>query len=169
MDELNAAKRDEWGGAMVILTAPPLPFVPEAAVGKPVVVVVPAWSGDVDEARRSSRRSRRSARSSTWRCRSPTPSCRPRSTRATRTVAQLLERDPGEDLAVTVLDTIMAAAEAFPTPFNNIIMSAMGGAVARVPLEDTAFPMRDEGWFFHPLGRGADPSTDDAVKAWTKD
>ena len=34
--------------------APPLPFVPEELHGKPVVMVICCWAGDVEEGRSSS-------------------------------------------------------------------------------------------------------------------
>ena len=171
MESLTAGAPDSWAGAMVILSAPPMPFIPADIVGKPVVSVVPAWSGDVEEGLRFIAPLREKLMPAVDLA-APMP----------YTVLQSLI-DAGNPDGLrnywssafvmtppsSLAEKFTAAAEAFPTPFNNIIMSPMRGAAARVPAAETAFPVREESWFVHPVGRGADPSTDGAVKSWAKD
>jgi hypothetical protein len=171
LEELTATATDAWGGAMVVLSAPPLPFVPPEVVGQPVVAVVPAWSGDIDEGLRVITPLREKL-SPAIDLVAPMPypvlqglidEGNPDGLRNYWTSAFVTT--PPSQFA----DTFMSAAEAFPTPFNNIIISPLRGAATRIPANDTAFPQRGEAWFVHPLGRGADPSGDAAVKAWAKD
>ena len=71
--DFMATAPDEVGGAFAFLTAPPAPFVPEAARGKPIVALIVLYVGPIEEGERALAPSRRSAsRSSTWSSRCPT-------------------------------------------------------------------------------------------------
>ncbi|HVU72133.1 MAG TPA: FAD-binding oxidoreductase [Mycobacteriales bacterium] len=169
MDELNAADRDEWGGAMVLLSAPDAPFVPAEAVGRPVVSVVPVWSGDIDEGMAFIAPLRALSPVVDLAAPMPYPALQglidqgnPDGLRNYWTSA-FVKTSPAQ-----MVEPLMEAATRFPTVLNNIIMAPIAGAITRVPLEDTAFPVREDCWFIHPIGRGTSPETDDAVRAWAK-
>src|SRR5690242_5060314 len=47
--EFAAAAPDEFGSIVMIMTAPPLPFVPPALHGQPIITIAVAYSGDLEE------------------------------------------------------------------------------------------------------------------------
>ena len=58
------AAPDELSAIANIMVAPPMPFLPAEAHGKPIVMALVCWAGDVEAASRRSRRFERSARRS---------------------------------------------------------------------------------------------------------
>jgi hypothetical protein len=57
-----------------------------------------------------------------------------------------------ESLSEGTLRELAAAAQNLPTPLSEIHVQHMGGAVARVPVEDSAFGHRDARYFVNFIG-----------------
>ena len=55
------------------------------------------------------------------------------------------------------------------TPFTELHVQHMGGAVARVPHSDCAFAHRDARFFVNLIGAAADASDFDALRGWVRD
>lgn len=149
-DFLAAAPR-ELAGGVALMTAPPAPFVPHALQGKPAVAVIVAWFGDLDEGERYVE---------PWR-------------RFESPAADVVQRMPycalqamldagmphgrrhywrSDNLAQVpddALDTLIAHASAATSPFSQIILSPLGGALADVPEHATALGGRTAPWLYH--------------------
>ena len=62
------------------------------------------------------------------------------------------------DLSGAAIEAIAAAAAEAP-PNSRVFMVPIYGAITRVPLDDTAFPLRSFGFELDIMGRWADPQT----------
>lgn len=141
--DLSAEAPDELSLTAVCVTAPPAPFVPPELVGRPVAGLALAWVGDPEDGEPWARR-----------------------LRALRPAVDLLGRMPYralqsmfddgvphglgyyvksewmDELDGPSIDAILTAAAAAPGPGNQILLRQLGGAIARVPADATAFSYR---------------------------
>ena len=154
-----------------LVTAPPEPFVPVEAQGKPVCVLVGAHCGDLEEGREVL---------------APMRSFGP-------PVVDTMREMPYVELQATVDKTIPPGRRAYvksdflgpldetalavlaehhartTSPYNQILLHQMGGAIARVPADATAFPNRDAEWMVTIAGMWVDPDdSGDAHVAWAR-
>jgi hypothetical protein len=67
------------------------------------------------------------------------------------------------------IDWLCAAAEARPTPFTEVHVQHMGGAVARVPSSNSAFAHRDAQFFVNLIGAAADKFHFETTRTWIRD
>jgi FAD/FMN-containing dehydrogenase len=126
------------------MTAPPVPFVPEPLRGRPVAVLSAAWLGPPDRAGSALGELRRFAPPGAELVRPITyvelqrmaDAMVPRRVRAVQ-----LGGFTGR-LGAGVIEAL-AAAVAEPPPLGAVMLQPLGGAVARVPAEATAFRHRD--------------------------
>jgi FAD/FMN-containing dehydrogenase len=73
-----------------------------------------------------------------------------------------------DDLSDDALDACLAAMERASSPFSLIQFRGLGGALARVAPDATAFAHRRQRYFFAIIGVWLDPAEDPAVhQAWT--
>jgi FAD binding domain-containing protein/berberine-like enzyme len=136
---------DEVTVTSAIITAPPAPFVPEALHNKPVLAVVPCYVGPVEEGERALRPLREYGPPAADLV-EPTPYV---------TVQRFIDETypPGRRIYIKsewlrgledgAIDKAIEGAERFDTPLSQIILHQMGGALARVPDDATAFDGRD--------------------------
>ncbi|MBB3042386.1 FAD-binding oxidoreductase [Nocardioides soli] len=68
-----------------------------------------------------------------------------------------------------VLDVLIEAMHRLPHHASQIELMRLGGAVARVPAEATAFPHRTADWPFNLIGLWDDPAQDPEVRQWVRD
>ena len=73
-----------------------------------------------------------------------------------------------ERLDDAAIDAIAQAALARPTPFTELHVQHMGGAVARVPAAETAFTQRGARYFVNLLGAAETRSEFDGLRAWIR-
>jgi hypothetical protein len=74
-----------------------------------------------------------------------------------------------DDLSDAVLDAALAAMERASSPFSLIQFRGLGGALARVPADATAFAHRTQRYFVAIIGLWLDATEDAAVhRAWTE-
>jgi hypothetical protein len=64
----------------------------------------------------------------------------------------------------SVIETLAGAALSLPTSVSEIHVQHMGGAVARVPAEETPFAQRDAGFFVNLIGATQWPEEFPAVR-----
>jgi hypothetical protein len=145
---------DAFCGMVVLIHAPPLPFLDAAWHGRPVVITPLCWSGDLASAEDVLAPLRRvgspivdhlgpmpyvqwqhlqdggapSGRYHYW-----------------KTVSYRALPD-------AVVETLAAAALSLPTALSEIHVQHLGGAVARVPKNETPFSQRDAGIFVNLIG-----------------
>jgi hypothetical protein len=67
-----------------------------------------------------------------------------------------------------VIDVLCEAADARPTPFTELHVQHMGGAVARVASSDSAFAHRDARFFVNLIGSAAERSHYENTREWIR-
>ena len=73
------------------------------------------------------------------------------------------------DLSDRTIDSILAAIETLPDPQCEVFIAHVGGAMARVPSDATAFPQRDAHFTMNVHTRWSDPSQDADCIGWARD
>jgi FAD/FMN-containing dehydrogenase len=165
-----AGAPDEVGGAVAFLTAPPAPFVPPDLQGQPVVGVVYCYVGPLDDGEEHARALRAFGSPAVDMIRPmPYPA-----------LQQML--DPGfphgvreyfkvdwlRSLPDESIDTVVAVAEDLPTPFGQLILCPLGGAVSRSAAADIALSVVDAPWLYFCLSMWMDPGEDECNTAWAR-
>lgn len=152
--DFTAEAPDGFCGLVVLIHAPPLPFLDAAWYGRPVAITALCWSGEPASGEEALAPLRRvgspivdhvgpmpyvqwqhlqdagapSGRHHYW-----------------KTVSY-------RSLPDSAIETLAAAALALPTPLSEIHVQHLGGAVARIPAEETPFAQRDAGAFVNLIG-----------------
>jgi hypothetical protein len=73
------------------------------------------------------------------------------------------------ELSDAATDTLVRHFAAVPSPFSAIALEPFGGAVSRVPVEQTAFPHRQAGFSVVIVSMWGDPAASAANTTWTRD
>jgi FAD/FMN-containing dehydrogenase len=73
------------------------------------------------------------------------------------------------ELSDGVIDTLAARFAEVPSPFSAMAIEPFGGAVARVPVEATAFPHRHAPFNLVIVGMWTDPAQSEANIRWTRE
>ena len=161
---------DELSTACAVLTGPPEEFVPEHLRGNPIVGLVGMYVGDPDEG---------------------APVFQPLKDLGpdldliapmpyTEFQAIL---DPGNQpgfrnywrgeyltgLPDDAIDTFVEHAREPLSPFNQMVLFRLGGGLARIPDERTAFSHRDAEYMFHPIAMWEDPAEDERQIAFVRE
>jgi FAD/FMN-containing dehydrogenase len=162
---------DELMTLVVQRLAPPLPAVPPELVGKPVVAVVACYAGDVEEGERVLQ-PMRGFGSPVLDLFAPKPF-----------VAHQQMFDPSfrhgcwyyvrscdvAELSDDVLDVVVEHGRRITSPLSSIALWQMGGAVARVGEDETAFNGRQAGFTFNINGNTASEDGFDEQRQWARD
>jgi FAD/FMN-containing dehydrogenase len=163
---------DEVGGALAFITAPPEPFVPEEARGKPAVGIICVYVGDPAEGERAFAPLTEIAGGPVVNMLGQMPYV---------AVQSLIEggNQPGlrnywkadiiDDLSDEAIDVLAQKAGAPLSPNTQLLFQPLGGAIARVPTDATAVGRRDGGWAYHLLSMWSDPAEDERHFAWTRE
>jgi FAD/FMN-containing dehydrogenase len=167
--DFMASAPDAVGGAFACLTAPPAPFVPEAARGKPVTAMILVHAGPLDEAERDLMPLRKIGRPLVDIVQ-PMP----------YTSVQRLT-DPGnppglnryfkadfiDTLSDAAIDVFVGHAASLSSPLTTILLQPLGGALSRIPADATPLRRRDAAYTYHALTTWADDRHDHHI-AWTR-
>ncbi|MGY1712202.1 FAD-binding oxidoreductase [Geodermatophilus sp. SYSU D00758] len=151
--------------------APPLPVVPAELVGRPVIAVLACYAGDVDEGRRVLRPMREFG-SPVLDLFAPKPY-----------VAHQQMLDPSfrrgcwyyvrscdvAELGDEVIDVVAEHGRRISSPLSSIALWQMGGAVARIGEDETAFNGRGAGFTFNINGNTASSDGFDEQRRWARD
>ena len=143
--EFIADAPDEVGMMANLRLAPPLPVVPESLRGKPIVALITTYAGPVDEGRDALAPMQEL----------PTPAFDTVAPKPYVTHQKMF--DPlyphGRHyywrshklgpLTDEIIDVVIDQAARVTSPLSAVPIFSLGGAVARVPDESTAFPYRD--------------------------
>ena len=162
---------DEFCGLTVLTTAPPLPFLDAAWHGAPACIVAFCWSGDLTAGERAVEPIRHAA----------APLGELIAAMPYRGWQQML--DPSAPagrhcywksanfagLSDGVIDLIVSAARALPTPVTELHVQHLGGAVSRVPSSECAFAHRDTRFFVNLMGCAADERDFETTRAWVRE
>jgi FAD/FMN-containing dehydrogenase len=162
---------DELMTVVVQRLAPPLPVVPPALVGQPVIAVAACYAGNVDEGERVLR-PMRNVGAPVLDLFAPKPFL----------VHQQMF-DPSfrhgcwyyvrscDVAALTddLLDTVVDHGRRISSPLSSIALWQMGGAVARIADDETAFRGRSTGFTFNINGNSPTADGFDEQRQWARD
>ncbi|MDP3858496.1 MAG: FAD-binding oxidoreductase [Stagnimonas sp.] len=154
----------------VMRQAPPLPFLPPEWHGKEILALAACYSGDIAMGERLAKPLREFGKPIADII-SPMPYT------AWQTVLDPL-LTPGArnywkshdfaGLSDGLVEVMVDHARRIPDPQTEIACAQLGGAVARVPRDATAYNHRDGQYVMNVHGRWADPEKDEACIAWAR-
>ena len=170
--DLMAQAPDELGVGLAFLCAPPEPFVPEQARGKPAVGVVICWTGEHDEGERVIAPLRKAAQPVADLV-GPMPYTALQSmldAGGPKGIRAYMKAEFLEDLDDQVIEKLIAHGLRPPGPMAQILLEAMGGAISRVGEDQTALGRRDVPWCYHALALWTEPGeeAEDAHIGWAR-
>ncbi len=73
------------------------------------------------------------------------------------------------DLSDAAIDTIIERFQEVPSPMSMLFLEALHGAVTRIPVADTAFPHRRQGYNLLIISQWQDPSDSERCIAWARE
>jgi FAD/FMN-containing dehydrogenase len=158
--ELTDSAPDELTLLFAFVTAPPAPFVPEHLRHKPVVAIALCYAGDLAEGERWVRPIR-SFGAPAVDLVSPMPYPALQSMQDASAPAGLQHYWKASylsGLSDAAIDVIVEHASRMRFPFSQVHLHHMGGAVARVSPDATAFAHRDAAFALNVIATWAEPS-----------
>ncbi|ALS61166.1 FAD-binding oxidoreductase [Pandoraea norimbergensis] len=154
----------------VLRLAPPLPFLPEAVHGKPVVAFASCYTGALEDGPAALAAVRQFG----------TPYGEHLGPMPYATWQQAFDPllTPGArnywkshnlaDLPDGLLDVLIDAIGKLPSPQCEIFFGQIGGQASRYPADATAYPSRDTQYVMNVHGRWDDPGDDARCVAWAR-
>jgi FAD/FMN-containing dehydrogenase len=149
---------------------PPMPIFPPELLGKKVVGFLGAFPGSADEGEKAFVPLRNFGQPS-FELVLPMP----------YTMAQTIQDEDTpwgsqsywksayvKELPNELLETLAERAPTAPSPRTQVMVARLGGAIAEVPDEATAFPLRDAGFIVQMDSTWDDPKDDDNNVDWTR-
>ncbi len=152
-----------------IVAAPPAPFVPDAWVGKPVVLILVAFTGDLAEGPAATAPLRALAEPvadvvDTL----PYPAMFQFMAFAEERHGAAIRMMFTDEIPDATIDDMIEGVNNAAGPMCGVHLRGMGGELARIPLNSTAFAHRERKYFVALLGLWMDPAEDgDAIRSWT--
>jgi FAD/FMN-containing dehydrogenase len=168
--ELMAQAPDELTVWAVMRKAPPLPFLPEEVHGTDVLALGICYAGNTADGEPLVD-SVRDLGSTYWEHVGAQPyaawqqALDPLLTPGAR---NYWKTHNFRELSDGALDVIVEHAQQAPSPHCEVIIAALGGAVARVPADATAYAHRDTPFLMNVHGRWERPEEDEAGMAWAR-
>ena len=162
---------DELVCYAAVLTAPPVPFLPEAVHGTKVVASVLCYSGDLDEGK-GVLEPLRAYGEPIADVVQPMPFTAAQGMLDEMLVpgyrnywkTQLVDPLPDE-----AIDVVVERAATMESPLTQIVLEHLGGAISRVEPDATAYWNRGAAFSFNVFPRWEDPAEDDAHVAWARE
>jgi FAD/FMN-containing dehydrogenase len=167
----TAQAPDEVTSLLAMFTFPADPEMPPEVQGRPVAVAAAVYAGDTDEGLRATA-PLRSLGTVLADLSGPTPYTHvqsgfdglfPRGGMRSYWKSHYVD-DLGDD----AIATVSRLAQERPAPLTMIAVLQMGGAIARVDPEATAFAQRSAGYLISVDGNWPDPADDAKVIAWVR-
>lgn len=150
---------------------PPLPEFPESLHGRTVLALVPFYVGDIERGEAVLRPLRETGDPIV-----DTVGPRPYTAvqRSSDDIYAAGHRNYWKSHVLDTLpddaiDTMVDHATPIPSPFSTVFLEWMGGAVARVDADATAFPHRDADLTFTVAPKWSDPDRDDELVGWARE
>jgi FAD/FMN-containing dehydrogenase len=164
-----ASLPDEFTTLAAILSAPPAPFVPPKVVGRPAIAILGSWCGEMEAGQ---------AQLVPMRALGPVadvfaPVRYP-------AFQGMLEAGPPPHLrsytkagflrsvSDGLIDALLDNAGRLPSPDTQIHLHQMGGAVARVGEDETAFHFRRAAYAYNLIGTWAEAADDARMIDWVR-
>jgi len=151
--EAEAELHDDLGLACVLMTVPPAPTFPSELHGRRVLAVVPAWAGDPDEAEQAVA-PLRALGDPVLDGYGPIPYVALQSMIDESAPHGIHQRNFADhvELSDGAIDALVGRFEHVTHPMAHVVLTLLGGAVARVAPDATAFPHRDGSWVAWVIG-----------------
>ena len=153
---------DEFTTMAAVITAPPAPFVPAELVGQKVVGIPGCWCGDIEAGQAALAPIRELGPAFDVFGPMPYPVLQgmldegaPHGRRSYTRSGYVA------DLSDGLIDAVLEHGGRMPSPFSQIHFHHMGGAVARVGEDDTAFGNRRAGYAYNVNSMWIDPTEDE--------
>jgi len=169
-DELMKSAPDDLTVWVVIRKAPPLPYLPKEWHGKPVMIFSACYAGDIAEGEEAMNKLRAlgnpigdDVKPTQWREWQTTfdPGLVP----GFRNYWKSQDLDEISEGAVSVF---IDAIETAPDADCEIFLAQVGGAMARIPNEATAYPHRAGHYIMNVHARWEEASQDDECIGWSR-
>ncbi|MEZ5318545.1 MAG: FAD-binding oxidoreductase [Vicinamibacterales bacterium] len=169
--DFNAAAPDDVTCWAVLRKAPPLPFLDPAVHGTDVLVVAACCAGDMREAARTLAPMRGFGAPHA-------DAIAPHPYAGFQQAFDALNAHGARnywkthnfaELPDEAIDAIVEAAAHLPSAETEIALARLGGAVARVPVEATAYPHRGAAWVMNLHTRWTMSADDERCTAWARD
>ena len=169
--EATAAAPDELTTITFVQKAPPLPFIPADAHGTPVHVILPCYTGDLDAGQRALAPLRRLAGHTPLAdTTSPTPypGLYDLTTMAAVSRPHTIRNAYLRELTNETIELILDFVNRATSPFSLIALRELGGAMARVPVDATAFAHRDKAFYVAADNSWEDEPRPERHVAWAE-
>ena len=161
---------DEVGGAFALVTAPPEPFVPEHARGKPACGVILIYAGDPQQGEQAFRPLVEWGEP--WvKVAQPMPYVALQSMidgGHPWGIDEYAKVDYLRELPDEAIDAMVDAAANVSSPLTEVILCPLGGATSRTDRRTMALNTPDAGWFYFCLAMWHDPREQDSQIAWAR-
>ena len=168
--DLTASAPDELTTLFAFLTAPPAPFVPAKLQGKPAVAIVACYAGDASDGEAAVQPIKRFDPAGVDLI-GPMPYTALQSMLDASAPAGCMNYWKSsylDQLTDAAIDTIVEHAAAMGAPLAQVHVHHMGGAVARVPAEATAFAHRSSAYAVNIVATWIDRADDDRYVGWAR-
>ncbi len=169
--EVTAAAPDELGCLLVLRQAPPLPILPEALHGTPVVGIALCYNGPLAEGEKAV-----AAVKAFGKPLVDTIAPKPFTAHQQFLDAgqpfgrqQYWKSDYLRELSPEADDLLISHAERIASPFSSVLVFQLGGAASRVGETDTAAGNRDAQFVFNVQAQWQDPAESAAHIGWARD
>ena len=161
---------DELTTLADVTTAPDLPFMPAEWAGRPVLMVLAAWCGTAEDGERAIAPLRALAAPVadlvSW---IPYPAMYEFTAHLAEPHAASIRMMFADELSDDTIDAMIAGVRSGPSPVNLIHLRGLGGAMARVADDATAFAHRRRRYFVAAIAVWMDADDDPAPhETWTK-
>jgi FAD/FMN-containing dehydrogenase len=163
---------DELTTVVNLTTAPPAPFLPEAAHGKPIVAVLGVYAGALEDGIEALAPLRKLAPEPIADLLGPIPYLAMQGLLDALHPAgdgNYFKSHHMTDLPDAAIEALIRGHQAVTSPRNEIHVHDLRGAVARQPAGGSAFPHRDAPYLLNVIGKwpGGGPGPEHV--AWTRD
>lgn len=169
--QICATAPDELAVWAVLRQAPPVPFLPEAWHGREIVALAACYAGDPADGE--------AAMAGLRGLGEPVADVIGRQPYAAWQTALDPLLTPGYrnywkshdflEMSDGLIELLLAALHKLPDPNSEIAIAVLGGAMARIPADATAFPQRAAHFTMNLHTRWQDPAKDAACIGWARD
>jgi FAD/FMN-containing dehydrogenase len=164
-----AAAPEELSGIANVMSAPPMPFLPEEVHGSTIVMALMAFAGDVDDGERAVAPFRELATPlADMLAPIPYPEMYPPDDPDYHPVAASWTGFM-DHVSLAEARTMLERIEASDASIRVVQLRALGGAMARVPADATAFAHRDRNIMVNVAAFIDEPSQRDEREAWVRE
>jgi FAD/FMN-containing dehydrogenase len=168
--DYSASAPDDLTTIANLVHLPPVPFVPQERVGELVLAILVCWTGDTADGEKALAPLRALATPiADTVAPIPYPAIYKYTEHQAAPHSAAIRQMFAHSLSDAALDATLAAMQHATSPFSLIQFRGLGGAMARVASDATAFAHRDQRYFVAIIGLWLDPAEDPAVHtAWTQ-